>query len=90
MKCPYCDSDLDASKAAVAVSVSGDPSYVPFMEDWRGGLVEMAHPACFVEARGLNTFLEVLARHDEWVRAGFAECRDKLLELEAELASRAR
>ena len=63
--CTFCTRALDFSKAAVVVGGKGEPIYLPFPEDWRGGLVEMAHPTCFVEAEGLERFLAALARNDE-------------------------
>ena len=85
--CPYCGLELAGSRAAVVLGGSGDPSYVPFMEDWRGGPVDMAHPACFVERRGLDSFLDVLGRHDDWVRRSFFTYREKVRELETKLAA---
>ena len=63
--CAFCKRPLDFSEAAVVVGGEGEPIYQPFPEDWRGGLVEMAHPPCFVEAEGLEPFLAAVARNDE-------------------------
>jgi len=62
--CAFCKQPLDFSSAAVVTGLE-EASYQPFPEDWRGGLVQMAHPKCFVEAEGLDRFLEALARHDQ-------------------------
>lgn len=79
-RCAICDQKLGTN----GVVVSESASYVPFIEDWRGGLVEMVHPACYAEANGLPAFLEVLARYDEWVRRGFHEYRDEIRSLKRE------
>ena len=63
--CALCKRPLDFSQAAVVVGGEGEPSYQPFPEDWRGGPIAMAHPACFVEAHGLESFLAAVARNDE-------------------------
>lgn len=61
--CRYCGEVLDFSAAAIALG--GDPpSYQPFMEDWRGGLVEVAHPKCFALAEGLDALLAAVAFND--------------------------
>jgi hypothetical protein len=78
-RCVYCSQALDFSRATIVTGLK-EPSYVPFAEDWRGGITDMAHPKCFAEAEGLDRFLEVLARHDERQRQGFAELRRKLIQ----------
>jgi hypothetical protein len=76
-RCFYCTRALDFSCAAVVVG-GKEPRYLPFPEDSRGGLADMAHPKCFAEAEGLDRFLEVLARHDQRQREALAELRDRL------------
>ena len=61
--CAYCKRPFDFSGPAITLS-SGEPSYEPFMEDWRGGPVEIGHPRCFAEAEGLDALLAAVARND--------------------------
>ena len=68
-RCALCGEPLDFARATVVLG-SGEPSYQPFGEDWRGGLVPMAHPRCFIERDGTDRFLEILARSDELRRGG--------------------
>ncbi len=71
--CVHCVGPIDFS--CHAVTMDEKPSYVPFPEDERCGLVPMAHPKCFVEAEGLDRFLEMLVRHDKRQRQALAELR---------------
>jgi hypothetical protein len=60
--CQYCGKEIDF--AAAAIVVGDTPIYQPFMEDWRGGYVKVAHPKCFAEAEGVDALLEAVARED--------------------------
>ena len=67
--CQYCQGEIDFSKAAI---VLGDiPQYEPFMEDWRGGYVEIAHPSCFAAAEGIDALLVAVERNDQRRRGDF-------------------
>jgi hypothetical protein len=68
--CALCGLEIDFSGAAVVVDERLDqPNYQPFMEDWRGGFVKVAHPRCFAEAEGLDALLAAVARNDAIQRA---------------------
>lgn len=67
-RCPFCGERPDFDGATVVVNEVAEPIFVPFGEDWRGGLVEMAHPECFIEHQGVAAFLAALARHSRAVR----------------------
>jgi len=60
--CKYCRRELDFSKAAIVLGEH--PQYQPFMEDWRGGYVKIAHPKCFAEAEGVDVLLRAVERED--------------------------
>jgi len=60
--CRFCEQEIDFSKAAIVLG--REPHYQPFMEDWRGGLVELAHPKCFAEAEGIDRLLLAVERED--------------------------
>ena len=62
-KCVYCGRLIDFSGAAIVTGT--EPSYQPFMEDWRGGPAEVAHPECFAEREGTGALLAAVAREDE-------------------------
>ncbi len=61
--CAYCQQPVDMSGAAIVLGTN-EPSYVPFMEDWRGGFVQIAHPRCFAEQAGIDALLSAVARND--------------------------
>ncbi len=60
--CQYCRLDFDFSGSAVVLGEF--PQYQPFMEDWRGGYVQIAHPKCFGEAEGVDDLLAAVERND--------------------------
>jgi hypothetical protein len=60
--CQYCQQELDFSAAAIVLDE--EPQYQPFMEDWRGGYVKIAHPKCFAEAEGIDALLAAVERED--------------------------
>jgi hypothetical protein len=60
--CQFCGREIDFSKAAIVLGDS--PQYQPFMEDWRGGYVKVAHPRCFAENEGLDALLDAVERED--------------------------
>lgn len=61
-QCEYCGKGIDFSRAAV--TLGREPHYQPFMEDWRGGYVAVAHPRCFGEAEGIDSLLAAIERED--------------------------
>ena len=63
--CVYCGEEIDFSGAVMVMSDTDSPSYQPFMEDWRGGYVKVAHPKCFGEREGVEPLLQAVAREDE-------------------------
>ena len=62
--CTYCEKAIDFAGAAIVLEGSQGPTYQPFMEDWRGGYVKVAHPKCFAEHGGLDALLAAIARED--------------------------
>jgi hypothetical protein len=62
--CDYCSEEIDFSGAAIVLDLPAGPSYQPFMEDWRGGLVKVAHPRCFADREGIDALLAAVARED--------------------------
>ena len=61
--CAYCERPFDFSGPAIVLG-GEEPTYEPFMEDWRGGFVSIAHPKCFAEAVDLDALLAAVARND--------------------------
>jgi len=72
-------STADASSISLAPPVvladEAAPQYQPFMEDWRGGYVKIAHPKCFAEAEGLDALLAAVERNDRRQRGDFSATR---------------
>jgi hypothetical protein len=60
--CGYCHQEIDFSRAAM--TLGSEPHYQPFMEDWRGGYVPLAHPKCFAEAEGIDALVAAVERED--------------------------
>ena len=60
--CRYCGRAIDFTRAAIVLGEL--PLYQAFMEDWRGGLVEVAHPKCFGEAEGVEALIAAVERED--------------------------
>lgn len=57
-----CQQELDFSTAAIVLDE--EPQYQPFMQDWRGGYVRIAHPKCFADAEGIDALLAAMERED--------------------------
>jgi len=69
--CVFCGKPIDFSAAAIVLPDDEGPAiYEPFMEDWRGGYVRVAHPRCFAEAEGLDQLLTAVAGSDAKRRSG--------------------
>lgn len=63
--CAFCDQRIDFAGASMVLPENGaEPIYEPFMEDWRGGFVTVAHPRCFSDAEGVDALLAAVARSD--------------------------
>jgi hypothetical protein len=60
--CRYYQREVDFSRPAIVLGAV--PEYQPFMEDWRGGYVAIAHPKCFAEREGDDELLDTVARND--------------------------
>jgi len=60
--CAYCQQKIDFSGAAI--TLGSEPHYQPFMEDWRGGYVSLAHPKCFAQGDGIDALLAAVERED--------------------------
>jgi hypothetical protein len=60
--CRYCKREVDFGGPAIVLGAV--PQYHPFMEDWRGGYVAIAHPKCFAEREGVQELLNAVARND--------------------------
>ena len=70
LTCIVCGQDIDATGPAICeydeTQVGGKArSWVPFVEDWRGGRVDLMHPVCFAETHGVGALVAVVHRRDE-------------------------
>ena len=66
--CQLCGEDFDFSRAAIVLRDGRPPQYEPFMEDWRGGYVRIAHPKCFAEREGVDALLAAVELNDRRAR----------------------
>jgi DivIVA domain-containing protein len=72
VECARCGGPVDTAGPAVVRADEGGVAvwrWVPFLEDWRGGDASFAHPACLVEADGVDALVDAVHRRDLVTRA---------------------
>lgn len=63
--CPVCGKGIAGDGPAMCRGTSGRDWYEPFVEDLRTSAIElMWHPRCYVQAEGLEKFLDALRKRD--------------------------
>jgi hypothetical protein len=69
LDCVVCGRAVDARGPAVCQirTREGDLDWgwVEFVEDWRGGYVDLIHPVCFAEEHGVEKLVDVVHERDE-------------------------
>jgi hypothetical protein len=69
LDCIVCGQAVDARGPAVCQlrSREGDITWgwVEFVEDWRGGYVDLIHPVCFADSHGVEKLVELVHQRDE-------------------------
>lgn len=79
--CVYCRASLDGEAPAVLL-LGGEASWQPVLSDLRSSVFELAHPTCFVDARGLLPLLEAIQESDRRLLSYARELRERVARLE--------
>lgn len=92
LDCIQCGKPVDARGPAVCQYTSRKTQalewgWVEFVEDWRGGFVDLVHPVCFAEAHGVETLVEIVHERDEINRGVVPELMMRIDDLQKKLRS---
>ena len=70
LDCIICRAHLDSGGPAVCQLGDSSWGWVAFIEDWRGGPVDLIHPVCFAERYGIAKLVDVVHERDKIERSG--------------------
>lgn len=65
--CVICGHQIDAEGPGVCQTHTAGSTvwgWVEFIEDWRGGYVDLIHPACFAREHGVDALIAVFHERD--------------------------
>ena len=76
--CAICARDIPTDGPAIGFLASGEPTWIPFVEDLRTRFSGLAHPACFAARDGVDELIALVTKNDEKERRGFWALIDQI------------